>query len=218
MPPARLLARARPRPSSSSPSPSSRRLASSQPPPPPASSRAQQRLHAVLARLARWTPARLRPQVAALRAAPGAHAAAFLALHEATAVLPLLGLAYAFHRTGTVPAGRWVLGAADGGDAQDGVAQEGVRRWMRYFRRRGWFGLGPGEGEGDLERECEGRPREARPAEDADAAYKIGLQIAAAYAITKMLFVPRLALSLWATPWLARGIVAARQAIWRKRG
>ncbi|KAI1746084.1 hypothetical protein F4680DRAFT_10077 [Xylaria scruposa] len=46
---------------------------------------------------------------------------------------------------------------------------------------------------------------------------KIIVQVAAAYAITKMLLVPRIALSLWLTPWLARGFVGFRQALRRKR-
>ncbi|TRX93192.1 hypothetical protein FHL15_005771 [Xylaria flabelliformis] len=46
---------------------------------------------------------------------------------------------------------------------------------------------------------------------------KILVQVAAAYAITKMLLVPRIALSLWLTPWLARGFVGFRQALRRKR-
>ncbi|KAI0855977.1 hypothetical protein F4860DRAFT_494634 [Xylaria cubensis] len=45
---------------------------------------------------------------------------------------------------------------------------------------------------------------------------KILVQVAAAYAITKMLLVPRIALSLWLTPWLARGFVGFRQALRRK--
>ncbi|KAI0551172.1 hypothetical protein F4679DRAFT_540643 [Xylaria curta] len=46
---------------------------------------------------------------------------------------------------------------------------------------------------------------------------KILVQVAAAYAITKMLLVPRIALSLWLTPWLAKGFVGFRQALRRKR-
>ncbi|KAI0456784.1 hypothetical protein F5B21DRAFT_125095 [Xylaria acuta] len=47
--------------------------------------------------------------------------------------------------------------------------------------------------------------------------YKIPIHLAAAYTITKMLLVPRMALSLWLTPWLARGFVGFRQGLRRKR-
>ncbi|KAI0443557.1 hypothetical protein F4803DRAFT_307287 [Xylaria telfairii] len=46
---------------------------------------------------------------------------------------------------------------------------------------------------------------------------KITLQLVAAYGITKILLVPRIALSLWLTPWLARGFVGFRRGLKRTR-
>ncbi|XXG99900.1 hypothetical protein Hte_006241 [Hypoxylon texense] len=235
-----------------------------------AGARQARRADAILRRASRWVPPRLRPALARLRAAPLSHAAAFLVLHELTAIGPLVGLAYAFHRADWVPTA-WVLGP------WAAWAEEGLRRYARYFREKGWwFGMGMGgdgdedeaarEGEERLEerlreevrlekeRQKEGRegsrggwwgfwrkkegdivddaPGDGEKSKSAKAwhtvknavtvdhtekGYKIGIQIAAAYAITKLLLIPRIALSLWATPWLARGFIAARRSIWRKR-
>ncbi|KAI1376612.1 hypothetical protein F4677DRAFT_459756 [Hypoxylon crocopeplum] len=238
------------------------RLQSTKPPQPSpaAEARKAQRADAILTRASRWVPARLRPYLARLRSAPLSHVAAFLVLHEITAIAPLFGLAWTFHRLDWVPTA-WVAGP------WAAWAEEGLRRYMRYFRRKGWFGLSEGEEGEDGEERLEVRLREEVEKEkeregkgwfggwrrrddgvprgsDGDAlgdggeskkaavwhkvkkavtvdntekGYKIGIQIAAAYAITKMLLVPRIALSLWATPWLARGFVAVRRSVWRKR-
>ncbi|KAI1767713.1 hypothetical protein GGR53DRAFT_87161 [Hypoxylon sp. FL1150] len=256
--------------------PLNRRLQSTKPPNPTSTStstaeaqaqaqaaaRKTQRADAILQRASRWVPSRLRPYLSRLRSAPFSHVAAFLVLHELTAIVPLFGLVYMFSRMDWVPTG-WVLGP------WAAWAEEGLKRYVRYFRKKGWFGLGEGEDEGAREGEerLEERLREEvrrekekestegkggrwlgrwRKREDSvgdaledegvgkkatawqkvrkavtvdhtEKGYKIGIQIAAAYAITKMLLIPRIALSLWATPWLARGFVAARRSIWRKR-
>lgn len=58
------------------------------------------------------------------------HIASFLLLHELTAIVPLVGLAATFHYTGWLPPyiseGAWV--------------KEGVEKFGRYFRRKGWLG------------------------------------------------------------------------------
>ncbi|KAI0024478.1 hypothetical protein F4780DRAFT_725576 [Xylariomycetidae sp. FL0641] len=270
--PARAHARIRPtqRPrtarrwNTDKPTPSS----SSSPSPPPSPSSAQTaRAHTILGRAQRFVPRRFHGAFGALRSAPLSHVAAFLVLHELTAILPLVGLAWAFHRADAVPTA-WVAGP------WAAWAEEGLRAYMGYFRRKGWFGLSPrdddGEGEGRLEDELreevrrekareEGRDgktgwmaRFTRKGEEAaadqtesavtaaeddgkgkvsaawqtvkkvvtventDKGYKIGIQIAAAYTITKMLLVPRIALSLWMTPWLARGMVSFRRKIFRR--
>ncbi|KAK6951774.1 hypothetical protein Daesc_006297 [Daldinia eschscholtzii] len=254
------------------PNPRSRRFQSTKPPPPSSNSnpasesqaRQTRRFDAILTRTSRWLPQRLRPYLEKLRSAPFSHIAAFLVLHEITAAVPLLGLAYAFHRADWVPTA-WVLGP------WAAWAEEGLARYMRWFRKKGWFGLGDEvdggrEGEEMLERrlreemeiekeknKSEGRKRSwlrfwRRKSEDdvpgsegrvvagegkglkawrkvrdtvtvenTEKGYKIGIQIAAAYAITKALLIPRIALSLWATPWLARGFVTARRSLWKKR-
>ncbi|KAI1214753.1 uncharacterized protein F4807DRAFT_466230 [Annulohypoxylon truncatum] len=229
-----------------------------------------QRARLILDRASRFVPRRLHPYLQRLRTAPFSHVAAFLALHELTALAPLFGLAYLFHSADWVPTA-WVFGP------WAAWAEEGLSRYMGYFRKKGWFGLGEGGGDGgggrdgeerleerlrqEVERERV-REKEGRggrwfsrwwggngdvddtpggegeagagaeqsktkaawkkvkgvvTTENTEKGYKIGVQIAAAYAITKMLLIPRIALSLWATPWLARGFVAARRSIWRKR-
>ncbi|KAI1468573.1 uncharacterized protein F4812DRAFT_373613 [Daldinia caldariorum] len=287
--PARLFPASYPRPSNpatpihhhhplrtrSNPHPRSRRFQSSKPPTSPSSSSASasqarqtRRFDALLARTSRWIPRPLRPYLAQLRSAPLSHVAAFLVLHEVTAAVPLLGLAYAFHRADWVPT-TWVLGP------WAAWAEEGLGRYMRWFRKRGWFGLGDEGEEEDAGREGEERlerrlreememekerkrggwlgfwrrkdegehggvgvsekeelaeagkeerkgvkawrkVRDTVTAENTEKGYKIGIQIAAAYAITKALLIPRIALSLWATPWLARGFVTVRRSLWNK--
>ncbi|KAI0133232.1 hypothetical protein F4776DRAFT_148582 [Hypoxylon sp. NC0597] len=246
----------------------STKLSSSSPFPSPAESSAEalktQRADAILTRASRWVPKRLQPYLTRLRSAPFSHVAAFLVLHELTAIVPLFGLAYLFYTMDWVPTS-WVLGP------WAAWAEEGLRRYMRYFRKKRWFGLGDADGdegkegeerleerlreevEREKEKESKGKggrwlafwrwkdtatddtpgndEREAGKSKTAAAwhkvrkavtvdhtekGYKIGIQIAAAYAITKMLLIPRIALSLWATPWLARGFVAARRSIWRR--
>jgi hypothetical protein len=160
-------------------------------------------------------------------------------------------------------------------------AEDGLKKYLPYFRRKHWFGLegkdrqGTGaDGEEVLEdelreevkkeKEREGREgkrgwfarfsqkreadataddstsgtlseettdegqhkkaaavwrkvKQAATVDNTEKGYRIGIQIAAAYTITKFLLVPRIALSLWLTPWLARGLVGMRRAVWKKR-
>ncbi|OTA90225.1 hypothetical protein M434DRAFT_53384, partial [Hypoxylon sp. CO27-5] len=154
-------------------------------------------------------PKHLQPYLTRLRSAPFSHVAAFLVLHELTAIVPLFGLAYLFYTMDWVPTS-WVLGP------WAAWAEEGLRRYMRYFRKKGWFGLGDADGDAGKEGEEKLEERKAVTVDHTEKGYKIGIQIAAAYAITKMLLIPRIALSLWATPWLARGFVAARRSIWKR--
>ncbi|KAI1774152.1 hypothetical protein F4818DRAFT_442312 [Hypoxylon cercidicola] len=244
--------------------PLNRRFQSTKPTPPSAAeaeARKTRRADAILQSASRWVPSRLRPYLARLRSAPFSHVAAFLVLHELTAIVPLVGLVYTFYSMDWVPTA-WVLGP------WAAWAEEGLRRYLRYFRKKGWFGLGGGDGDDDGTREGEEmleerlkeevmrekekkgkrrgwlgfwrkqddaagdapedggeskkstawqKVRKAVTVDHTTKGYNIGIQIAAAYAITKMLLIPRIALSLWATPWLARGFVAARRSIWRKR-
>ena len=71
--------------------------------------------------------------------APITHITSFLILHEITAIVPLLGLAGIFHYTEWLPPffaeGKWI--------------KEGVERFGKYFRRKGWLGkIEEGEIEG----------------------------------------------------------------------
>lgn len=94
-------------------------------------------------------------------------------------------------------------------------------RWLAFWRRKD---TAADDTPGNEEREAGKsktaaawhKVRKAVTVDHTEKGYKIGIQIAAAYAITKMLLIPRIALSLWATPWLARGFVAARRSIWKR--
>ncbi|KAI0525357.1 hypothetical protein F5B22DRAFT_335366 [Xylaria bambusicola] len=231
------------------------------------------RISQILTRASRFLPKRLQTSLHNLRSAPLSHVGAFLVLHEITAILPIFGLTYAFHALDWVPTS-WVLGPFAA------WAEDGLKKYVPYFRRKNWFGLGGEDKHGsadgeevleselreEVEREKERESREgkggwfgrfsrredentpvgnsassasservtsggesntaaavwrkvkhAATVDNTEKGYKIGIQIAAAYTITKILLVPRVALSLWLTPWLARSLIGLRQAIRRKR-
>lgn len=131
------------------------------------------------------------------------HVVAFLLLHEATAIVPLVGLFGLFHwgGQGWVPS-RWT-------DSMGASFQEGTERAERYFRRKRWFGFEPGEV--DRERAGdEGGKGDAEMRRRGEGGYKIVAEVALAYAITKAFLPVRILASLWATPWCARGLVRAR--------
>lgn len=260
------------------------------PNPNPTSKGAETRLSRLLTRFSRFLPQRLRTSLQDLRSAPLSHIGAFLLLHEVTAIASIFGLTLLFHAFDWVPTS-WVVGP------WAAWAEDGLKKYVPYFRRKQWFGLKgrdengnktPGGGdadgedvlEGELrdevkkEKEREGREgkrkwfsswKRKREMDDAavdsthgapsegttttdegrgskkaavvwqkvnqaatntqqkvkqtatytDKGYRIGIQIAAAYTITKFLLVPRIALSLWLTPWLARGLVGVRRAVWK---
>ncbi|KAI1266538.1 hypothetical protein F5Y18DRAFT_360512 [Xylariaceae sp. FL1019] len=238
------------------------------PPPPPNSAKA----NTLFSRLAssRFIPTRLKSALAQLRSAPVSHIVAFLILHEITAILPIFGLTYFFYKMDWVPTS-WVLGP------WAAWAEDGVKKYVPYFRKKSWYGLEKGEKdgedvlEGELREEVareqkkekkEGRSwlrravrkedvnedtavkgveqgekskkgveqgekskkavvwqtvKQAVTVDHTEKGYKIGIQIAAAYTITKFLLVPRVALSLWMTPWMARRFIRLRHTMWRKK-
>ena len=69
-----------------------------------------------------------------LRNAPVSHVIAFLVLHEITAVVPLVGLFALFHYTPYTPVDYIT-------DRWSGHVRDGVAKFERYFRRKGWFGF-----------------------------------------------------------------------------
>ena len=80
---------------------------------------------------------------------------------------------------------------------------EGVERFGRYFKRKGWV---RGEDVTEAEQEVEMRMQ--------DKAWSIGeggvrlvVEFATAYTITKILLPVRIIASVWATPWFARKTV-----------
>lgn len=217
----------------------------------------QGRLDRLLARTSRYLPARLRRPLQDFRTAPVSHVAAFLLLHELTAVLPIFGLFWAFQKFDVVPTeyvfGPWAP-----------YVQEKALRMLGWARRKGYFGLreaGAREGEARFEEEFEreveverereqeqgqrrgwlrswtkrkgqegeesdetlGKMGKAKKAaalikekvtiDNAENGYKIGVQLVAAYAITKALLIPRIAFSLLITPPTARALIWARQGL-----
>lgn len=145
----------------------------------------------------------MRKYTTRLRDAPLSHVVAFLVLHEITAVAPLLGLFGLFHYcTDAVPLGYMM-------EHYGAYVREGTARFERYFRRKGWFGFGQGEGEGEDDEA--GRRLRAEKGDDgvldrwasSDEKYKVVVEVALAYAITKALLPVRIMASLWATPWFA---------------
>jgi hypothetical protein len=173
------------------------------------------RIDKILSRL----PPSLQKYTTNLRSAPVSHVVAFLLLHEITAVLPLLGLFGLFHYySDHVPLG-WML------DRYGGYVREGAARFERYFRRKGWFGFGAagedlndgGRGARDNNTATGAQGQDAKEAVmerwQADAKYRVVLEIAVAWAATKALLPIRIVASLWATPWFARVLVRTQRLV-----
>ncbi|KAH6638796.1 hypothetical protein C7974DRAFT_431535 [Boeremia exigua] len=161
-----------------------RRFATHPTPPTPASR---------LDRLNRRLPKFLHKHTAALATAPLSHITAFLLLHELTAIIPLIGLATTFHYTHWLPSwfaeGAWVLA--------------GVERFGAYFQRKGWVRSA------DVAAAEEGVELRRR-----DRAWHLGeggarvlVEVATAYAVTKVLLPVRIVVSVWGTPGFARWAV-----------
>ncbi|WQF79383.1 Putative MIOREX complex component 11 [Colletotrichum destructivum] len=182
----------------------------------PSTSRAAQRL---LDRV----PLRFQKYTAGLRKAPLSHVVAFLVLHEITAVVPLLGLFGLFHYTDFLP-----LGYVTGHWA--GYVRDGVGMAERYFSRKGWFGFEAGDRgtmTGELDRsegsEATGSTGDAVDSTQdlmerwqKDAKYKVVVEVAMAWAITKALLPARILVSVWGTPWFA-GVMGRARSIFRSR-
>lgn len=185
-----------------------RRLNSTKPPSPPsaspsateaAASKQQSRADRILSRL----PRGMQGYAGRLRSAPLSHVVAFLVLHELTAVVPLLGLFGLFHYGGAsaAPIGYMM-------EHYGSYVREGAARFERYFTRKGWFGFGGEDGEaaagaGIGGGEAEGDDAVMSRWEGSDGKYRIVVEVALAYAITKALLPARIVVSLWATPWFA---------------
>ncbi|KAK6065455.1 hypothetical protein SCUP515_11171 [Seiridium cupressi] len=215
------------------------------------------RFDRVVTRTQRWLPKRFHTPLDNFRSAPGSHIVAFLMIHELTAILPLFGLVAAFQYYDIVPAG-YVFGP------WAPYVQEGAFKFLRWFRKRGFFGLGAegakegeerfeedlgreaereGKGqskgvfalwsrlrgqqkdgvEGEVEEVAEKAKSKTRRAlelarekvtlNNTEAGYKVGVQLVAAYAIVKVLLIPRIAFSLWVTPSFARAMIWARKGL-----
>ncbi|KAF1986551.1 hypothetical protein K402DRAFT_393618 [Aulographum hederae CBS 113979] len=164
----------------------------------------QERVRRILASL----PPFLRRPLSPLLSAPVSHITSFLILHEITAILPLIGLAAGFHwvwfpeniikgeaRGGGEDMGGWF--GQGFGEGFGKTIEEGVGRYGRYFRRKGWVGEG-------VEEEIERGEGEGGEGKGLSSGARVVVEVATAYAITKALLPVRLMASLWATPWFAR--------------
>ncbi|KAN0099825.1 FLILHELTA domain containing protein [Hyaloscypha variabilis] len=190
------------------------RFNSTSPPPPP--SKPQTQISRLIARLPKF----LRPYVSNLNQAPISHIAAFLILHEITAIVPLVGLAGLFHYTEWLPVswveGKWV--------------SVGLERFGRWFGRKGWFGFERGVGEEGVNGENEGQEggdggvgTREEMVEGVERKWRVGerggrilVEVATAYAITKVFLPARILVSVWATPWFARVVMGRIRGVFRK--
>lgn len=162
-------------------------------------------------RLVARTPRFLRPTLTALHNAPVTHVTAFLILHEITAVIPLFGLAGAFHYYNWLPSyfaeGAWVVA--------------GVEKFGGYFKKKGWIGATE---EMETEREAKaGQPmdeiektRGLKWWNRGEGGTRLVVEFATAYAVTKALLPLRLVLSVWGAPWFARWTVVPASNAFKK--
>ncbi|KAI8659764.1 hypothetical protein LRP88_06327 [Fusarium phalaenopsidis] len=160
-------------------------------------------------------PRRLQKYTNGLRNAPVSHIVSFLILHEITAIVPVLGLFGLFHYTNHVPVD-YVTGHFGT------YVEDGVGRFERYFKRKGWFGFGQDQ-EDEATMPSTNPANHESKSEDAverwhsgDGRYKVVVEVALAYAITKALLPIRIIGSVWATPWFAGVLVRAKGIFTRK--
>lgn len=157
------------------------------------------RIDRITARL----PRRLQKYTNGLRNAPVSHVVSFLILHELTAIVPLFALFALFHYTTFVPVAYMTSHFGD-------YVQSGISRFERYFSRKGWFGFGPGDAGKDKADDAIGKW------ESGEQKYKILVEVALAYAVTKALLPIRVIGSVWATPWFAGVLLRMRRVFTRK--
>lgn len=147
-------------------------------------------------------PRPLRKYTNGLRNAPFSLVVSFLILHELTAIVPLFALFGVFHYTNWVPVSYMTEHFGD-------YVQKGLARFEKYFARKGWFGFSQ-EDTGErtevaMERWQSGEQK-----------YRILVEVALAYAVTKALLPIRIIGSVWATPWFAGVLLRIRSAVTRK--
>ncbi|KAL6902583.1 hypothetical protein GGI43DRAFT_344284 [Trichoderma evansii] len=166
-----------------------------------------------LDRLTSKLPKRLQKYTNGLRSAPVSHVVSFMILHEITAIVPLFGLFSLFHYTNYIPIS-YVT------DHFGESVQGGIERYERYFKRKGLFGFGQ---EDSSDTSASETTVQNAPVEDAvqrwhngEQKYKILVEVALAYAITKALLPIRIIGSVWATPWFASILIRAKSTLTRK--
>ncbi|EKV10874.1 Uncharacterized protein family FLILHELTA [Penicillium digitatum] len=171
---------------------SQRNISTPAPPQPPKLSQsspsdARSRLRRLNDRLPRF----LRAYTTPLLGAPVTHITSFLMLHELTAIVPLFGLAGAFHY------GAWMPDLASQ-TGETNAFDEGAARFGRWLRKKGWVN------EADVKTVAEHETTGSKAVDRAGV--QLVLEFATAYAITKALLPARLAASVWATPWFASSV------------
>lgn len=159
-------------------------------------------------------PRRLQKYTSGLRNAPVSHIVSFLILHEITAIVPVLGLFGLFHYTNYVPVD-YVTGHFGS------YVEDGVGRFERYFKRKGWFGFGQNEEGETLSSTPTTHPDSKSETaverwHSGDSRYKVLVEVALAYAITKALLPVRIIGSVWATPWFA-GVLMRAKGVFTRR-
>jgi hypothetical protein len=150
-------------------------------------------------------PASLRKVTAPLLNAPVSHVTSFLVLHEITAIAPLFGLAAAFHYSNWLPDG-W---------ARSETVEQGVQKWGRYLRRKGWI-KDEDQAQAEAEAASEDGEAAAERANTSAPGVKLVLEIATAYALVKMALPLRIAASAGLTPWFARVVVIPVTKMFRR--
>lgn len=168
-----------------------------------------------LDRLTSRLPKRLQKYTNGLRNAPVSHVVSFMILHELTAIVPLFGLFALFHYTTYVPISYMTEHFGE-------YVQGGVYRFEKYFKRKGWFGFGQ-EDSSTSPQLTPGTTSQDAHVEDAiqrwekgEQKYKILVEVALAYAITKALLPVRIIGSVWATPWFANILVRIKSSLARR--
>ncbi|KAI9732001.1 MAG: hypothetical protein M1834_004452 [Cirrosporium novae-zelandiae] len=177
------------------PHPAGRRLLSTPPNHSQSADKVRSRIEHFESRLPRFLQKYTRP----LRTAPVTHIASFLLLHEITAIVPLVGLAATFHYSHWLPAyfseGKYIT--------------DGIERFGRYFRRKGWIGIKDAEEVEEIEEDIKkGRIKDKKWRgkwwDRGEVGARWVVEVATAYTITKVLLIPRIMFSVWATPGFAR--------------
>lgn len=92
---------------------------------------------------------------------------------------------------------------------------QGTERFGRYFGRKGWFGFSRADEGSAAAAEVEGRSLSEEEREErierkwhvGEQGSRILIEVATAYAITKVLLPVRIVVSVWATPWFARAVL-----------
>jgi len=148
----------------------------------------------------------LRKYTDGLRTAPISHIVSFLILHELTAVVPLVGLAGLFHYTNWLPP----FVSAD-------AISSGVERFGNYFRRKGYFGFDKNSTLPSVSEAEDGHGQEGKWIVS-ETGSRIVVEVATAYAITKVILPARLLFSVWLTPWFARVFVGRFTGLFGLRG